>query len=413
MIRTLRIFHFSLLLALLASCTASRVGTYNKIDRDDMQKSINKYLGTPYKWGGTEPKAGVDCSGFTSGVYSDQGIIIPRTSRLQYTVGDAVARHELQYGDLLFFDTLNKGVSHVGIFIKDNQMVHASSSKGVTYSNFNTDYWKKRYIGARRLTGSKLVAGEIKGEQHVVASAYPFMIRRIIDIPTTDVIENRFFGLDIQNQLGGNLRLGGAFSLWNRWEIGAEMQIDQFLGDDLEAFGFEPPFLQTKFRLYQQKGKFPSLAIGAESMARKWTVKNDAIPNTPSDTTIYRWSPPKNFYIAASFKYRKLPYVNLGKGRLTTGLAATDLYNYHDSDRKFNQWHDTFLYLGVEQQITRRLVWMLELDNLFLRNVKASFNTGFQFALNDASSISYTWRNIGSQQRMLERAMQFSYTLEY
>ena len=413
MTRSIRLIYILAFTLVLINCSSTSVGVYNKVDRQDMQKSIDKYLGTPYKWGGTEPKVGVDCSGFTSGVYSDQGVIIPRTSRLQYTVGDAVAKHELQYGDLLFFDTLNKGVSHVGIYTRDDQMVHASSSKGVSYTSFETDYWRKRYIGARRITGSKLSAGEVQGEKFVMPSAYPFMIRRIIDIPTTDIIENNFIGLDIQNHVGGNLRVGAAFSLWNRWEIGSEMQINQFLGDDLESFGFEPPFLHTRFRLYQQKGWFPSLAIGSESVARKWTRDNESLSNIPSDTTVYQWSPPKNFYVAASFKYKKLPYLNVGKGRMTAGLAVTDLYNYHDTDRKFDQWQDAFLYMGIEQQITRKFIWLMEFDHLFLNNVKMSFNTGFQLALNDASSISYTWRNIGSKKRMLERALQFSYALEY
>lgn len=402
----------------LAGCASNNVGTYNKIDKKDMESSFDKYMGTPYKWGGTEPRVGVDCSGLTSGVYADQGVIIPRTSRLQYTVGDAVSKNQLQYGDLVFFDTLNKGVSHVGVYIGNDKMVHASSSKGVTVTPITTDYWKKRYIGARRLTGSNLAAGEVQGERHLLPSSYPFMIRRMIDIPTTDVIENRFVGLDVQNDIGGNLRVGAAFSLWNFWELGGELQVNEFLGEQTENFGFEAPFLYTKVRFWQQKGMIPSLAFGAESMSRKWALETKELDldiPADTDTTVYEWSPPKNAYIAATYKYDKVKFTNLGRGRMTGGLAVTDLYHYHNKDTTsiWNGKGNLFLFLGVEQQITKKIIIITELDNLFLKDVRASLNMGFQFALNNASSISYTWRNMGSKRRDLHRAMQFSYILEY
>ena len=177
----------------LNACSSTKVGTYADLDKRKMEKSFDKYMGTPYRWGGTEPGQGVDCSGFTSGVYRDQGIIIPRTSRMQYTVGDEVTRDQLQYGDLLFFDTLGKGVSHVGVYAGNNRMVHASSSKGVVTDALSTDYWKRRYIGARRLTGSDLRSGEVSGEFHLLPSAYPIRVRRLIDVPTADIIEINAF----------------------------------------------------------------------------------------------------------------------------------------------------------------------------------------------------------------------------
>jgi len=93
-------FHGSLIILaiLLNACSSQKVGVYDDLNKSKMEKSFDKYMGTPYKWGGTEPGRGADCSGFTSGVYRDQGIIIPRTSRMQYTVGDEVSRDELQYG---------------------------------------------------------------------------------------------------------------------------------------------------------------------------------------------------------------------------------------------------------------------------------------------------------------------------
>jgi len=398
-------------MVLLNACSSQKIGVYDDLNKSKMEKSFDKYMGTPYKWGGTEPGRGVDCSGLTSGVYRDQGIIIPRTSRMQYTVGDEVSRDELQYGDLLFFDTLGKGVSHVGVYTGRNKMIHASTSAGVTEVPMNTNYWMKRYIGARRLTGSDLGAGEIGGEFHLLPKAYPLRVRRLIDVPTADVIENRFIGLDIQNDAQGNLRMAGAISIWNRWEWGTELQVNQFLGHDMDAFGLEWPFVSTKFRIWEQKGNIlPSLAIGAESNSRSWTVDRDT---SGVEFQEQRWSPARNAYVVASYKYQRVKRLHLGRGRISGGLATTDLFPYHDKDAKYDGNDDAFFFLGVEQQITRKLMTVMELDHLFLKDVKATWNMGFHFALNDASSIAYTWRNIGAGKRSLERAMQFSYILEY
>ena len=129
---------------LLVNCSSNNVGVFDKIDAGTMDKTINKYMGTPYVWGGNTPGKGVDCSGLTYSLYKSQKVDLPRVSRLQYAVGDAVSQKNLKYGDLLFFDTLGKGVSHVGLYVGDGNMVHASSSKGVSEANIRTEYWAKQ-----------------------------------------------------------------------------------------------------------------------------------------------------------------------------------------------------------------------------------------------------------------------------
>ncbi|MEA3287724.1 MAG: C40 family peptidase [Candidatus Marinimicrobia bacterium] len=400
-----------ILAILLNACSSQKVGIYDDLNQKKMEQSFDRYMGTPYRWGGTEAGRGVDCSGFTSGVYQDQGIIIPRTSRMQYTVGDEVAQDDLQYGDLLFFDTLGKGVSHVGVYTNGRKMIHASSTNGVTEVPMSTDYWMKRYIGARRLTGSDLRSGEIGGEFHLLPKAYPLRVRRLIDIPTADIIENRFIGLDIQNDADGNLRVASSVSIWNRWEWGLEFQVNQFLGHDVDDFGFELPFISTKFKIWSQKGRIiPSLAIGAESNSRNWTVTTET---DSVDLVEKQWSPPRNAYIAATYKYDRFETLHLGRGRVSGGLAVTDLFAYHDTSASFDGIYDTFLFLGVEQQITRRFMTTIEFDHMLLKDVGITWNWGFRFALNNSSSIAYTWRNVGAKERSLERAMQFSYILEY
>ncbi len=391
---------------LLINCSSNKVGVFDKIDKSTMNKTIGKFMGTPYVWGGNTPGKGVDCSGLTYSLYKSQGVDLPRVSRLQYAVGDGVSQKNLKYGDLVFFDTLGKGVSHVGMYEGAGKMVHASSSKGVTESNINTNYWMKRYIGARRIVGSPFAAGETTSERHILAASYPMTIHRLMDIPTTDIIDKRFFGLDIQTDVNGNLRLGTSVSLWNFWEVGAEWQVNQFLGHG--ALGVEVPFVSTKFKFWDQGNWYPSFALGGESYAQKWTVNTP-----PPDSLGTLWSPEKAAYLVSGWQYNRTPFINLGKGRLLLGLAATDLWDYQDKQSRWDGWKDVYGFVGVEQQFFRRLLWMVEFDGLGLGNRGNTLNTGFRLALNESTSIEYTFLDLGHRDRKMIRAMRFSYILEY
>ncbi|WP_368503216.1 peptidoglycan-binding protein [Alkalihalophilus sp. As8PL] len=104
--------------------------------------------GTPYRFGGTTT-SGFDCSGFTQYVFRNQGISIPRTAAQQWNAGTSVSNP--QVGDLVFFETYKSGPSHNGIYIGNNQFIHAGSSTGVTVSSMSNTYWSPRYLGAKRL----------------------------------------------------------------------------------------------------------------------------------------------------------------------------------------------------------------------------------------------------------------------
>jgi cell wall-associated NlpC family hydrolase len=112
--------------------------------------TAKKYIGVPYVWGGSTP-SGFDCSGFVQYVFNAHGISLPRTSKQQYGVGTYVSKANLKAGDLVFFDTEGSGISHLGIYIGNNQFIHASSSKGVIITSLSNTYWAPRYYGAKRI----------------------------------------------------------------------------------------------------------------------------------------------------------------------------------------------------------------------------------------------------------------------
>lgn len=117
--------------------------------REGLIKSVMGWLGTRYRFGGMG-KNGIDCSAFTGAVMRAIGVNLPRTARMQYGVGTSVSRDNLQYGDLIFFNTRG-GVSHVGIYLGSNLFTHSSSRYGVTVSELTASYYSSRYIGGRRV----------------------------------------------------------------------------------------------------------------------------------------------------------------------------------------------------------------------------------------------------------------------
>jgi cell wall-associated NlpC family hydrolase len=104
----------------------------------------------PYRNGGTD-RSGFDCSGLVQYVFGGLGIAVPRSVREQYEGGQPVDRDALKPGDLVFFSTVSRGPSHVGILVDDDVFVHAPSGRGVVREErLSGSYWARRYVGARR-----------------------------------------------------------------------------------------------------------------------------------------------------------------------------------------------------------------------------------------------------------------------
>lgn len=117
-------------------------------------------LGVGYRFGGNTPEAGLDCSGLVRLVFNETlGLPLPRRSEEISRVGASINPTELQPGDLVFFNTLRRAFSHVGIYIGDNRFVHAPSSGGsIRVENLGADYWTRRFDGARRVLTQDLLA---------------------------------------------------------------------------------------------------------------------------------------------------------------------------------------------------------------------------------------------------------------
>lgn len=120
--------------------------------REKVLLEVIKFLETPYKYGGSTQK-GMDCSAFTLQVYKNSLTLdLPRSTSQQYKTGDDIEKDELKFGDLVFFNTRRRSFpGHVGIYLGENKFAHASRKLGVTVSSLDETYYKKRYVGARRV----------------------------------------------------------------------------------------------------------------------------------------------------------------------------------------------------------------------------------------------------------------------
>nr|WP_235548402.1 C40 family peptidase [Noviherbaspirillum sp. Root189] len=113
-------------------------------------------IGIRYKYGGNAPESGLDCSGLVRYVFrKTSGTELPRTSEEISRVGEKIDSADLQPGDLVFYNTLRRGFSHVGIYLGDNKFIHAPRAGAeVRVERMDIGYWKKRFNGARRIIQS-------------------------------------------------------------------------------------------------------------------------------------------------------------------------------------------------------------------------------------------------------------------
>lgn len=111
------------------------------------------FLGVPYRRGGNTAETGFDCSGFVRAMYQQTvGLILPRSADQQAAATQTIDKGELRPGDLVFFNTMRRAFSHVGIYIGDNKFIHSPrSGSEVRVEDMRQGYWQTRFNGARRV----------------------------------------------------------------------------------------------------------------------------------------------------------------------------------------------------------------------------------------------------------------------
>jgi cell wall-associated NlpC family hydrolase len=120
-------------------------------DPSSLISTALSFRGIPYRNGGSDP-SGFDCSGFVQYVFAMHGLRLPREVRDQYHVGREVELKDVKAGDLVFFETVSRGASHVALAIGADEFVHAPSSRGVVrIERLSGAYWARRFVGARRV----------------------------------------------------------------------------------------------------------------------------------------------------------------------------------------------------------------------------------------------------------------------
>ncbi|MDZ7656130.1 MAG: C40 family peptidase [Sulfurimicrobium sp.] len=141
--------------------TTSTLETRHLAGVTDMLNYAMNLIGVNYKYGGNQPATGFDCSGYVSHVFRQMaGLSLPHNALAMSRVGKKISPDELKPGDLVFFNTLKRSFSHVGIYVGNNRFIHApSSGGGVEVASMQEKYWVQRFNGARRLLVLQLPAG--------------------------------------------------------------------------------------------------------------------------------------------------------------------------------------------------------------------------------------------------------------
>ncbi|RQO83609.1 C40 family peptidase [Acidovorax sp. FJL06] len=123
----------------------------------DLVVNAMGFLGVPYKRGGNSVETGFDCSGFVRAMYEQTvGLLLPRRADQQAAATQIIDKKELQPGDLVFFNTMRRNFSHVGIYVGDNKFIHSPrSGSEVRVEDMGLAYWARRFNGARRVTPSE------------------------------------------------------------------------------------------------------------------------------------------------------------------------------------------------------------------------------------------------------------------
>lgn len=156
------IFHAMALLVvvcLLAAQGCGKVTTggggpvrYGELSGPNVVKTARSQIGAPYKYGGVSPNTGFDCSGLIQWSYNQYGVKVPRRASEQAKAGRAVKKSELRHGDIVVFRISGRSGIHTGMYSGNGKFIHSpSAGRKIREDSLNADYWKRRYVSARRV----------------------------------------------------------------------------------------------------------------------------------------------------------------------------------------------------------------------------------------------------------------------
>lgn len=120
----------------------------------DLVVTAMGFLGVPYRRGGNNAETGFDCSGFVKAMYEKTvGLVLPRVANEQAAATQPIDKRDLQPGDLVFFNTMKRAFSHVGIYVGDGKFIHSPrTGSEVRVEDMHDSYWQRRFDGARRVS---------------------------------------------------------------------------------------------------------------------------------------------------------------------------------------------------------------------------------------------------------------------
>ena len=399
---------FLVTVLVLTSSLAGAVGTFGRLDNTKLQETIAAYMGTPYQYGGTT-RNGIDCSGFVLSVYREQGINLPRAARDQYRVGESVPRERLQPGDLVFFNTTGRGVSHVGIVKEPGVFAHASTSRGVTTDQLSGSYWGPRYMGARRVASGAtfLVSGENVGaaasDAIVLTNNYPFIDYELINVPTNRVGSPRTASLQLTTSRDGRVVIHPQISLWQRLQLAAYFPIDDALGSGTPEPDW-PEFL-IKVRFMDQWNHIPGFAVGYDFRKNRIEHETDFYKRGTNIDSIAVTERRRGLFFVGSgaVLYDQNAYV--GKTMFHAGAALHTFKDVSFSD-------DVSGFIGIEQQLLRRVTLFAEMDNI-LGEGGWVINAGARVSITDGAVVEYDITNLRSTKVSTNRIMKFSFNVPF